>query len=77
MSRGESELQRPRGQVHTAWNKIVMMNVCMGLILGRTAKIVSPTSPLEVDATPGASAVKFFATIQPRHQSDNATRDGF
>lgn len=31
---------------------MVMANVCIGLIAGKTAKTVSPTSPLEVEAIP-------------------------
>ena len=29
-----------------------MANVCIGLIVGKTAKTVSPTRPLEVEAMP-------------------------
>lgn len=38
--------------VHTVWNATVMAKVCIGLTVGRTAKMVSPTRPREVDATP-------------------------
>jgi hypothetical protein len=31
---------------------MVMANVCIGLIVGKTAKTVSPTRPLEVEAIP-------------------------
>lgn len=45
-----------------------MMNVWMGFTLGRTAKTVSPTSPLDVDATPDSltaitSSAPRFTTI--------------
>ncbi|CAG8687582.1 1465_t:CDS:1, partial [Acaulospora colombiana] len=36
----------------TICNTIVITKVWIGLILGRTAKDVSPTRPLEVDSTP-------------------------
>lgn len=36
----------------TDWKKMVVMNVWIGLILGKTAKTVSPTRPLEVDEIP-------------------------
>jgi hypothetical protein len=36
----------------TAWKAIVTINVWMGLMFGSTAKIVSPTRPREVEATP-------------------------
>lgn len=47
----------------TAWNAMVMANVCIGLTVGKTAKIVSPTRPLEVEAMP----VSFKLTSIPRH----------
>lgn len=36
----------------TLWKAIVIVNVCIGLMFGRTAKTVSPTSPRDADATP-------------------------
>ncbi len=36
----------------TDWKKMVVMNVWIGLMSGKTAKTVSPTRPLEVDAMP-------------------------
>lgn len=39
-----------------------MMNVCIGLTLGITAKIVSPTRPLDVDATP-ESLIDIFKSV--------------
>ena len=41
---------------------MVIANVCIGLIVGRTAKTVSPTRPLEVEAMP----VSFKWTSIPR-----------
>ena len=38
----------------TSWKDRVIANVCIGLTLGSTANAVSPTSPLDVEATPDA-----------------------
>lgn len=40
---------------------MVMVNVCIGFTFGITAKTVSPTSPLDVEATPA----KFIGTSLP------------
>jgi len=42
---------------------MVMANVCIGLTAGNTAKTVSPTRPLEVEAMP----VSFKLASIPRH----------
>ena len=39
-------------EIPTLWKANVMMKVCIGFTFGRTAKTVSPTRPLEDDATP-------------------------
>jgi|ERR1700722_8252740 len=36
----------------TIWKVIVITKVWIGLMLGRTAKTVSPTRPLDAEATP-------------------------
>ena len=45
----------------TDWVKRVIINVWTGWMLGKTAKTVSPTRPLEVDAMPEA----FMETFHP------------
>lgn len=47
--------------MHTVWKDNVITKVWMGLILGKTAKMVSPTSPRDVDDT----AVRFTAISAP------------
>ena len=44
----------------TIWNAMVMMNVWIGFTLGITAKMVSPTSPREVEATPDSLIRKLW-----------------
>lgn len=54
----------------TAWKAMVIKNVFIGLMLGNTAKTVSPTSPREVDETPdsliGMVVPACFASIVQR-----------
>jgi hypothetical protein len=55
------------------------MNVCIGLTLGITAKIVSPTRPLDVDATPDSLIGTFKSVLlaatkmyEPKHKEKAA-----
>jgi hypothetical protein len=47
--------------LRTIWKDSVIIKVWMGLTLGKIAKIVSPTSPRDVDDTP----VRFTAISDP------------